>query len=512
MDLERYIMKSTNLISACQSYEINTRYINDGYALNNVPSKNDYKVLKSLCNDLQQNDCSMYDFSGYYIGYKINQISKEFDLLRFSSETIINIELKSELKQLTYEEKIEKIRKQMSQNYYYLKFIEKEVIIYTYIENDGIYKYDIKNNKPEVSSITELIHDIKLQKFRSDLDPDKLFVPKNYLVSPFNKTKQFINGEYFLTNQQSDVKKEIIKDSINKGYFIACISANAGTGKTLLIYDIARSFIEDNKTPLIIHTGILNDGHEVLNKDSNWNIHSVRDLNKLLETQLNDASILIVDESHRLTEPQLHMIYNATKKNSIPTIFAYDIKQYLKENESIDIYHLLLESKCDNDCSIKKYELTNKIRTNKNLSSFIKNLMIIGTGERNINYDDISIEYFDCFEDLSNYISYLQEEEKWKAITYTNSRFTPEPLDKFANICELNAHKVIGQEFDKVVFIMDDNFKYGENGKLLQRKNYYSPKGMLYQIVTRAVSELKIVVYQNEDLYYQIQKIKNNVF
>lgn len=506
-------MKSTNLISACQSYEINTRYINDGYALNNVPSKNDYKVLKLLYNDLQKNDCSMYDYSGYYIGYKISQISKEFDLLRFGNDAIINIELKSELKHLTYEEKIEKIRKQMFQNYYYLKFIEKEVIIYTYIENDGIYKYDIKNDKPEVSSITELIHDIKFQNYCSDLDPDKLFIPKNYLVSPFNKTVQFINGEYFLTNHQSEIKKKIMDEFIIDDYFIVCISANAGTGKTLLIYDIAKSFIENMKTPLIIHTGILNYGHEFLNNDFNWNIYCVKYLNEVLDTKLNDSSILIVDEAHRLTEYQLNKIIEATKENKIPIIFSYDIKQYLKENESIDIYNLLIKSKFDKYCSIKKYELTNKIRTNKNISSFVSNLMYIGKGGRNINYDNISIEYFDSLKDLKKYITYLQNQENWKAITYTTSRFTPEPLDEIGNVCELNAHKVIGQEFDKVVFIMDDNFKYGDDGKLLQRKNnYYSAKGMLYQIVTRAVNELKIVVYNNEDLYYQIQKIKNDVF
>ena len=54
---------------------------------------------------------------------------------------------------------------------------------------------------------------------------------------------------------------------------------------------------------------------------------------------------------------------------------------------------------------------------------------------------------------------------------------------------------------------MDSNFKYSDN-KLLGRVNYYNLKGMLYQIVTRAVNELKIIVINNPELYEKLMLIK----
>ena len=71
-----------------------------------------------------------------------------------------------------------------------------------------------------------------------------------------------------------------------------------------------------------------------------------------------------------------------------------------------------------------------------------------------------------------------------------------------------NAHNVIGQEFSKVALIMDRNFKYTDSGKLAAKTAYYSAQGMLYQIVTRVIDELKIVVLDNPELYLKLLEIK----
>lgn len=47
---------------------------------------------------------------------------------------------------------------------------------------------------------------------------------------------------------------------------------------------------------------------------------------------------------------------------------------------------------------------------------------------------------------------------------------------------------------------------------IMTSNTYYSISGMLYQIVTRAVSELKIIVLGNLDLYNSLLKIKNLSF
>ena len=101
------------------------------------------------------------------------------------------------------------------------------------------------------------------------------------------------------------------------------------------------------------------------------------------------------------------------------------------------------------------------------------------------------------------------KERDWRPITYTTSSITPDPYDNISRIAETNAHAVIGQEFKKVVYVMDNNFKYNDHGKLMARGSYYSATGMLYQIVTRAIDELKIVVFNNPELYKNLMDIKD---
>lgn len=55
---------------------------------------------------------------------------------------------------------------------------------------------------------------------------------------------------------------------------------------------------------------------------------------------------------------------------------------------------------------------------------------------------------------------------------------------------------------------MDQNFSYDNEGKLTVNPSYYSAKGMLYQIVTRVVDELKIIVINNPQLYARLLEIK----
>jgi len=44
--------------------------------------------------------------------------------------------------------------------------------------------------------------------------------------------------------------------------------------------------------------------------------------------------------------------------------------------------------------------------------------------------------------------------------------------------------------------------------KLMARNGYYSAQGMLYQIVTRVIDELKILVFNNPSLYLKLLEIK----
>lgn len=444
---------------------------------------------------------------GYYVGYSIKQISKEFDLLRFSDDLVIDIELKSELG-LDASKKMKKISTQMEQNHYYLTSISKNVLIYTYIENDGLYKYDPLSKKAISAEFSEFIANLIAQSVNYNIDPDELFVPSNYLISPFNRTQRFICDEYFLNGAQQNIKKEMLKSITSNKQDFFCISANAGTGKTLLMYDIAKTIQNEGKRPVIIHCGKLNAGHGRLIEKFGWKILSISLISRAsLSYQIPQTTdVIFIDESQRIRDHQLIIIIEWAKNLKIPIIFAYDKKQYLRGGETNDIYEYLKQNYPELT-AIKK-TLTNKIRTNEELASFITNLYDIGKSNSSLNYENVTIEYFDDFENAKGYMKYLCKHRGWKGITYTDSTRYTESISRVANICDSNAHDVIGQEFDKVVFVMDKNFQYGENGKLQASTTFYSVEGMLYQIVTRVVNELKIIVLDNPELYGKLLEIK----
>lgn len=501
-------MEAINIISAFESrfalQSLNNRTF---YKLSNLKIC-EAKTLSLFYKELIHSGYDSFDiFDGYFIGYEIHQISKEFDLLRFSDNLVIDIELKSDLGKYTNEEKNKKILKQMKQNHYYLKFLDREILIYTYVENDGIYKYNNEKKIIEKSSIEDVILNLSFQKVNFNINPDDLFVPSNYLISPFNKTENFVNGEYFLNGAQDDIKKEIIK-SINDDKFF-CISANAGTGKTLLIYDIAKSLKEININSVIIHCGKLNNGHKTLVHDYNWCILSISNINnESVKTYINDdTKIIFIDESQLISNDKLELLIERAKQLKIVIVFSYDIKLYLKDGESKDIYSYLKQNYPKTE--LIKRGLTNKIRTNKSMYSFIKNMFNIGSCNNNLNYSDISIEYFSDFENTKKYIEYLEEYHGWTSITYTSSNHSQEKISHISKLGSKNAHDVIGQEFEKVVFVMDKNFNYGDSKRLQTPKAYYSVRGMLYQIVTRVINQLKIIVLDNPELYVKLMEIKS---
>lgn len=460
--------------------------------------------LELFCIIMSKYGFSYEDFDGYFVSYSIKQIGKEFDLLRFGDETILNIEIKSELKVAN---KLDKIRKQMEINHYYLKFLGKQIVVITFVENDGFYIYDNINNTIGRINESDVAEIIKAHKPNLAIYPDKEFIPSNYLISPFNSTEQFINGEYFLTTTQQKIKNEI-KEKLEADEFACfCIAANAGTGKTLLLYDIAKECMRNGAEVVLIHSGKLNEGHHKLRDTYRWSIYSVASVNQMsVSSMLSACDILLVDEAQRIRKHQMEWIIECSKLNQIPIIFSYDPKQYLRDGEDRDVQSYL--ETFHPDIPVYPKKLTTKIRTNKELASFITNLFDIGKSKDHLDYSCVTIEYIANESHLKDYIAYLRDTRGWQPLKYTTSLYSQDPFDSLADISDKNAHDVIGQEFSKVVFVMDGNFRYEGNRLAASKYAYYSPKGMLYQITTRVVDELKIIVFNNPDLYVRLLKIK----
>lgn len=501
-------MKAKNLITV---YQGEAAIANLGYSVDKkykILKKREIGCLKAFCTIMEECGCEFKDFDNFFVGYSIGQIGKEFDMLRFGTDSIINIELKSEL---NADVKEEKVLKQMRVNYYYLNFLNREIKIFSFVENDGFYEYDIGSDSMH-SVEPKIISDMLInQNVDCSADPNKMFIPSNYLISPFNSTEKFINNEYFLTNGQRQIKDEIKKELSKNPFMFFCISANAGTGKTLLMYDIAKDFIEFGDNILIFHCGKLNDGHYKLKNEYNWQIQSISSIPKSLDSavdfDLREYKLVLIDESQRIRDNQLEVILKKSVEKGIPIIFSYDVNQFLKDGETKDIFNYLTIKYPT--IHVSKKELTQKIRTNKELASFIKNLVHKDSSKIDLNYSCISIDYISNFDDLKKYLLFLKS-TGWMPITYTTSQYNPD--DPYLNLSQTSyttAHDVIGQEFSKVILIMDDNFHYDLDGNLTARSSYYSASGMLYQIVTRVVDNLKIIVLNNPDLYLKLLEIKS---
>ncbi|MFK2268768.1 ATP-binding protein [Bacteroides fragilis] len=341
----------------------------------------------------------------YYLGYSIPQIGKEFDLLRFGHNYIINIEIKTE-------SSIEKILKQQQKNKYYLSFLDKPLHIYTFISNENkLYKLVIRNNGDEIEEITfnELCNILMSQEVVTFNNIDDLFNPSDYLVSPFNSPEKFMSEGYFLTVQQEQIYKEIqTKLSDTATNFIA-LTGGAGTGKTLLTYHIAKETIQRGKKVLILHCAPLNSGHQILMDEYNWSIYMPKYAPNTI-----DFDLIIIDEAQRMYPYQFDKYIKEVRTLNKKCIFSYDEKQYLRDNEKQ--YHT--KERIEKELLCTPYKLTDKIRTNKEIAYFIRQLFNIKKNIPNIDYTNIELTYCkDCYSAKL----LLQEllERGWKTPNYT---------------------------------------------------------------------------------------------
>lgn len=503
-------MRPINLISFVDSMnqlskDVFKEYLNE---FRIYPKESELLDIKQLVNEFNENKARLEELDQYYIGYKINQISKEFDLLRFGNDYIVNIELKSKKPK-------EDIRKQLIENQYYLSSVNENIYSFTYLSGDNIlYKLDEDKQlvKCDFESLISVLRDQELLHIDN---LDNLFNPSNFLISPFNTTEKFIEGNYFLTDHQRQMKREMMdNDELIKFKFIS-IEGAAGTGKTLFAYDISKQYINAGKEVLIIHCGITNEGHEILNNKYHWTIIPIKDVDKY---DLNNYDLILIDETQRIRKCQLEQIINSVNESNSKCIFSYDKAQYLSKSEKDN----KIPEYIDELVKPKKFKLTEKIRTNKEIASFIKNLFDLSARDTTVKYSNINIKYFSKPKDVLRYMSILSN-QGWKLINYTPPKYGVYPYEKFKYPIDETAHKVIGQEFDNIVAVIDEYFYYktvtdtntGKRKRVLSTRNYvntpiYDLRQMLFQILTRTRKKLTLIIINNEELLKECIGIINN--
>lgn len=461
----------------------------------------EFDAIRSLVNMLLGIGVEIKDFEIFFLSFTIEQIGKEFDLIKLDKDNLVlNIELKSE------EVGVEAIQNQLEKNRYYLKHLAPDVRLYTFVETGKeLYKYTSKGL--QLVGVEDLKDTMQLFQESLGENLESLFQANSYLISPLNSHQKFMYGDYFLTNQQHDIKKKIVDlILLNDKEYVLGITGKAGTGKTLLLYDIIKEIAERGENCCLIHSGILCDGHRILSaKWDNVTIFSAKELNGDGVENLKRYQFIFVDESQRIYSSTFEKIIKEVISESKTVIFAYDYAQSLSITEE----ERNIPAKLQKIDGFMEYTLSDKIRTSKEIASFTRTMMNLNNRARGyMDYSDIDVLFANNIEEAKRLIN-LYDEKGYIFISYTQSMYYRNSIDLYPN--NYDTHHVIGQEYDKVMIMMDKNFRYDKERRI-QGKEHPNPDllfyKLLYQAISRAREKLCVLIVENYKLFSDILNIK----
>ena len=489
------VMKPINLLSLTQALGSLATGIYDNFTkLHGIRIKpSEVGDLGCLVDILRSEETHPKIYDRYYVGYEIPQIGKEFDLLRFGTNYNVNIEVKSDCDE-------PKMLRQLLRNKYYLSYLGKPLHNISFSSLTKQFYY-LRADEILVQSSLEDVREILAAQDVEIVDSiDNVFLPSNYLVSPFNSPERFLSGEYFLTSQQEAVKTQVLQRLAGGGQanFVSLTGA-AGTGKTLLAYDMVAEMNRSGRSPIVVHCGNLNSGQHTLIR-AGWRIIPIKELGRYDLTQFDP---LLIDEAQRIRPPQFARIVAHAQQTNGNCIFSFDRSQTLADYETRNNVSAQIEALP----GVANFTLSEKIRSNKEIATFIKGFFSISRGLKTPDTGNIEILFFANVEDAKSHLSTLNEPD-WKIIRFTPSQYQSEHHETYSNRLSDTSHEVIGQEFDRVAVVIDQFFNYSPQGNLIYtRATYYQPVKMLFQNLTRARTKLKLIIIDNPRVLEECLKI-----
>ena len=274
--------------------------------------------------------------------------------------------------------------------------------------------------------------------------------------------------EYFLTAQQKDIERQILKSiRIKRGGYYH-FSGLPGTGKTLLLYDIAMK-LSGRQMVCIIHCGASGQEwkrlHERLRR-----IVWVSDSQITAEMRLDEYGTVLVDEAHLLDKETLENIVEAAGKR--PVIFTSDCEDQLSPEEVDQSVKLGIAKLPE----IQTFRLTNRIRTNEEISSFVQNMMHIPDYKSGRRFPHVTVFYANDDQEAANLI---QDAKK----------------QGYQHLLE---SEVAEKAYDSVAIILDGNYFYDSKKYLRSKKR--TVRNLFHQL-NSAKEKLMLIVKDNEPFY-----------
>ena len=429
--------------------------------------------MRSLVRELEAHMDEVYALRFFY-SFQIPRLGKEFDLLQIKEEQIVNVELKSGAVS------DETIRKQLLQNRYYLSVLGRPIYSYTYISSQNRLVRLTNHDHIVDADWQQLCELLKNESADYGGEIEDLFQAEMYLISPLTEPLKFLQKEYFLTSQQRDIKRQILKRirTEHTGYY--SFSGLPGTGKTLLLYDIAMKLSQKHKV-CMIHCGEAGKKweilHERLRRIDFWPDNQIKN-----PIDLEEYSAILVDEAHLLSAEKLELLLKCVKEQ--PVIFSSDVEDMISPKE-IDRSSM---HRIEHLPEIQLFRLTNRIRANAEVSAFIQNMMHLPTGKCQKGYPHIQVV---CANDS------IEAEKLIKNYKSQGYQYRKEPYD--ANDI------TTGQEHaEYLAVVINDRYYYDEEGYLrsnTQVRKEMSDVRKLFHYLNQAKESLALVILENEEVY-----------
>ena len=407
--------------------------------------------MRALAAQLEMHMQEVYSLRFFY-SFQIPRLGKEFDLLQIKDNHIVNIELKSGVVS------DQAIRKQLIQNRYYLSVLGRPIQSYTYISSQNRLVRLTHHDHIVDADWERLCEDLQKEGTNYEGNIEDLFRAELYLISPITDPVRFLKKEYFLTSQQRDIEKKILRDIYAKQSGCFWFSGIPGTGKTLLLYDIAMKlsvrhricmvhceengekwrilherlqridFLADEQIRIKKKSGSQNSG-QYKGPDSSRDYEQRKQFNceeRKAGTQipLEKYRGILVDEAHLLSRDKIERLLELSKEQ--PVIFSSDSEDVIS-SEEMDKENI---KKLENQTDIKVFRLTNRIRTNAELSTFIQNMMHLPPRMNSRGYPHIFVVYAN--DDVWGYggktnKSYLIAKyvDRWHPANITDDPYNP---------------------------------------------------------------------------------------